>query len=94
MGFRAQLLFFLDELIPSLFGKPTTIERVFAEDIFDLPALVRTALRPLVAQLMELRLQIKSIEKELLAWHRTSQESRRLETIPRSGVYYGDDGTA
>jgi hypothetical protein len=22
MGFRAQLLFFLDELIPSLFGKP------------------------------------------------------------------------
>ena len=30
------------------------IERVFAEDIFDLPALVRTALRPLVAQVMEL----------------------------------------
>ena len=52
---------------------------------FDLPALVRTALRPLVAQLMELRLQIKSIEKELLAWHRTSQESRRLETIPGVG---------
>jgi transposase len=43
------------------------IERVFAEDIFYLPALVRTALRPLVAQLMELRSQIKSIEKELLA---------------------------
>jgi transposase len=61
------------------------IERVLAEDIFDLPALVRTALRPLVAQLMELRLQIKSIEKELLAWHRTSQESRRLETIPGVG---------
>jgi len=37
------------------------IERVFAEDIFDLPALVRTALRPLVARLMELRSQIKSI---------------------------------
>ena len=51
----------------------------------DLPALARTALRPLVAQLMELRLQIKTIEKELLAWHRTSQESRRLETIPGVG---------
>ena len=37
------------------------------EDIFDPPTLVRTALRPLVAQLMELRSQIKSIEKELLA---------------------------
>ena len=44
--------------------------------------MMRTALRPLVARLMELRLQIKSIEKELLAWNRTSQESRRLETIP------------
>jgi transposase len=63
------------------------IERVFGEgaDAIDLPALARTALRPLVAQLMELRLQIKAIEKELLAWHRTSQESRRLETIPGVG---------
>src|SRR4030088_2856865 len=34
---------------------------------------------------MELSLQIKAIEKELLAWHRTSQESRRLETIPGVG---------
>ena len=43
------------------------------------------ALRPLVARLMELRSQIKSIEKELLAWYRTNQESRRLETIPGVG---------
>ena len=55
------------------------------EDTIDLPALARTALRPLVAQLIELRLQIRTIEKELLAWHRTSQESRRLETIPGVG---------
>jgi len=34
---------------------------------------------------MDLRLQIKTIEKKLLAWHRTSQESRRLETIPGVG---------
>ena len=63
------------------------IERVFGEgaDAIDLPDLARIALRPLVAQLMELRLQIKAIEKELLAWHRTSQESRRLETIPGVG---------
>jgi transposase len=51
----------------------------------DLLALARIALRPLVAQLMELRLRIKTTEKELLAWHRTSQESRRLETIPGVG---------
>jgi transposase len=63
------------------------IERVFGEGApaIDLPALSLTDLRPLVAQLTELRLQIKTIEKELLAWHRTSQESRRLETIPGVG---------
>src|SRR3979409_1745817 len=45
------------------------IERVYGEcaDAIDLPDLARIALRPLVAQLMELRLQIKAIEKELLA---------------------------
>ena len=32
------------------------IDRVFGEDAIDLPALARTALRPFVAQLMELRL--------------------------------------
>ena len=61
------------------------IEQVFGEDPIDLPASARIALRPLVAQLMDLRLQIRMIEKELLAWHRTSQESRRLETIPGVG---------
>jgi transposase len=61
------------------------IERVFGADAIDLPVLARIALRPLVAQLIELRLQIKTIEKELLAGHRTSQQSRRLETIPGVG---------
>src|ERR1700730_17390814 len=61
------------------------IDRVFGQDAVALPALARTALRPFVAQLMQLRSQIKTIEKELLAWHRTSQESRRLETIPGVG---------
>jgi hypothetical protein len=42
------------------------VERTFeGAHAVDLPALARTALRPLVAQLMELRLQIKTIEKEL-----------------------------
>jgi hypothetical protein len=29
MGFRAQLLFFLDELIPSLFGKPLLTDQPY-----------------------------------------------------------------
>jgi transposase len=67
-AFRAHLAEFGIVVAQGIRHVRELIERVFAEDIFDLPALVRTALRPLVAQLMELRLQIKSIEKELLAW--------------------------
>src|ERR1019366_6393426 len=59
-------------------------ERVFGEDAIDLPALARTALRPLVAQLMELRLQIKTIEKEPLAWHRTSQAVSHLRDAAKT----------
>ena len=62
------------------------IEKVFAEDIFDLPALVRTALRPLVAQLMELRLQIKSIEKELLAGIGQARKASGWKRSPEWGL--------
>jgi transposase len=86
-AFRAHLAEFGIVIPQGIRHVRALIERVFGEgeDPIDLPALARTALRPLVAQLMELRLQIKTIEKELLAWHRTSQESRRLETIPGVG---------
>jgi transposase len=50
------------------------------------PALSRAALAPLVEQLMDLELRVKELEAELLAWHRSSAESRRLETIPGVGV--------
>jgi transposase len=38
-----------------------------------------------VAQLRQLQAQIKAIEVELLAWHRATDASRRLETIPGVG---------
>ena len=84
-AFRAHLAEFGIVVAQGIRHVRALIEKVFGEDTVDLPALARTALRPLVAQLMELRLQIKTIEKELLAWHRTSQQSRRLETIPGVG---------
>ena len=84
-AFRAHLAEFGIVVAQGIRHVRELIERVFGEEAIDLPALARTALRPLVAQLTELRLQIKTIEKELLAWHRTSQESRRLETIPGVG---------
>jgi transposase len=50
-----------------------------------IPPVARRALAALVAQLQELQAQIKAIEAELLAWHRASETSRRLETIPGVG---------
>jgi transposase len=50
-----------------------------------LPPLARRALAPLVDQLIDLQPRIRALEAELLAWHRQSQESRRLETIPGVG---------
>ena len=49
------------------------------------PPLARRALAPLVAQLRQLQAEIKVIEVELLAWHRATDVSRRLETIPGVG---------
>jgi transposase len=47
--------------------------------------LARSALAPLAAQFLDLAPRIKAREAELLAWHRTNEESRRLETIPGVG---------
>ncbi len=84
-AFRAHLAEFGIVVAQGIRHVRELIETVFGEEAIDLPAPARAALRPLVAQLTELRLQIKTIEKEVLAWHRTSQDSRRLETIPGVG---------
>jgi len=68
----------LAELIESVFeGSGTDDDAV--------PPLARRALAPLVAQLRQLQAQVKAIEVELLAWHRATDASRRLETIPGVG---------
>jgi transposase len=50
-----------------------------------LPPLVCTALKPLLVSLRELSTRIKALELELMKWHRASETSRRLETIPGFG---------
>lgn len=52
----------------------------------DLPAPMRQALQPLVAQLMTLGEQIGAIERAIHAQHHASNASRRLETVPGIGV--------
>ena len=63
------------------------VERVVAEgsDQPELPPRACIALGVLVDQLNHLRVQVRAIEVELLAWHRTSEASKRLETIPGVG---------
>jgi transposase len=62
------------------------VEKVFGHQReAEIPGLARVALEPLVAQLRDLQPRIRAMELELLAWHRRSEESRRLETIPGVG---------
>jgi transposase len=63
------------------------IEKIFGdgEDALGLPRPARSALAALAAQFLDLAPRIKALEVELLAWHKTSEESRRLQTIPGVG---------
>jgi len=56
------------------------------DDGLDLPALARSALLSLAAQLESLADEIGKIERQLMAWHRQSAASQRLETIPGVGI--------
>jgi len=51
-----------------------------------LPDLARRALRAILSQLDALQQQIGDIERDIHAQHRSSEASRRLETIPGIGV--------
>jgi len=51
-----------------------------------LPTLARRALRSLVVQIRSIQEQIGELEAELLAWHRSSEESGRLAAIPGVGL--------
>ncbi len=50
-----------------------------------LPALARTCLESLVASLMNLEPEIAAAEQHIHAWHRSSEDSRHLASIPGIG---------
>ena len=62
------------------------IEMIEDREDARLPALARAALGSLVAQLRMTQTQILDLEKQLKAWHRSNEASRRLEAIPGVGV--------
>jgi transposase len=49
------------------------------------PALARAALQPLVHQMQSLDGQVEALDREIMAWHKTNETSRRLATIPGIG---------
>ena len=50
-----------------------------------IPPLARTCLKGLARQLLSLEREIVAAEKRIYAWHRTNEDSRRLETTPGIG---------
>jgi transposase len=55
------------------------------EDQPALPSLARRALQGLISQLRSVNAQIDGIEADIIAWHRSSEESCRLATVPGIG---------
>ncbi len=65
---------------------PELIEKVRRADPAALPEIARSALLMLGDQLSALALQIKALERHLLAWHKQDAASQRLATIPGVGI--------
>ena len=56
------------------------------ETISNLPDIARSALGSLTSQLESLTHEIRTLERRLMAWHRSDETSQRLETIPGIGL--------
>jgi transposase len=66
-------------------GGVATAIKALHEGQEGLPSLARSALHGLVTQLRGIETEIEKIEAEILKWHRASEASRRLATIPGIG---------
>jgi transposase len=60
--------------------------RLSAGEAAEVPSLAQRVVTGLADQIGALQVQLAKLEKELLAWHRSSELSQRLATIPGVGV--------
>jgi len=65
---------------------PALVEAVCNEEDDRIPTVARQALSVVIGQMQDLQIRIQALERELLAWHRGNEASRRLATIPGIGV--------
>ncbi len=56
------------------------------DEEIDLPDIARSALLALAAQLDAMGCEIRSLERQLMVWHRADETSQRLQTIPGVGI--------
>ncbi len=66
-------------------GVSMLVALVEDEDHDMIPPLARSALLPLIQQLRELHEKVGEMDRQIYAWHRSNELSRRLETIPGIG---------
>jgi transposase len=60
--------------------------RLVDGEVPQVPALVQRVVEGLARQIAALQTELGAIEKEILAWHRSSEVSQRLATIPGIGI--------
>ncbi len=83
---RGLLAEFGIEMARGLHRALSLAERLSAGDAPEVPALAQRVVKSLADQIGALQVQLAALEKELLAWHRSSELSQRLATIPGVGV--------
>jgi transposase len=60
--------------------------RLVDGEVPQVPALVQRVVEGLARQIAALQTELTVIEKDILAWHRSSEVSQRLATIPGIGI--------
>lgn len=82
---RAQLAEFGIIAAQGRTGLADLVKLVAGPTVMSVPNLARAAMTELIGQLGDLSSRIKSMEKAILLWHKSSAVSRRLESIPGVG---------
>ena len=62
------------------------IQEIRKGEVTGLPQIARAALESLAQQLDNLAGEIRSLERQLMTWHRADETRQRLETVPGIGI--------
>jgi transposase len=62
------------------------VRRIVAGEAQDIPSLAGRVIGALAEQALEGQARIRHLERELLAWHRSSEVSQRIATVPGVGL--------